>query len=80
MSLTLPLRLMVSVSCQVYSASFYLLASCAYLMAISLSDICGFCATAGTVASKAEMATVKANAMRFNVGVVGRIIFVLSFL
>ena len=64
--------LMVSVSVQVYWASFCLLVSCACLMAISLSAICGFCAVAGVVASKpAEMATVKASAMRLNPGVIG---------
>src|SRR5271165_4043246 len=60
---------MVSVSCQVYWASFCLFVSCAVLMAISLSTICWSCAAAGAVVSKAVVkVAAKARAARLNPG------------
>ena len=70
MSFVLPLMPMVSVSVQVYCASFALLAACASLMAINFCSICWLCAAAGVIASTpAEMATVNASAMRLSAGV-----------
>src|SRR5208283_2429371 len=61
---------MVSVSCQVYWASFCLFVSCACLMAISLSTICWSCAAAGAVVSRAVViVAAKARAVVLNLGI-----------